>query len=76
MININANKLKKVLDDDPDLIIKTYLEDEDASILILRSGDLGDEDYRVSLEKQLNRRRWRGRLSRDIRAIWNIRRNK
>ena len=52
MNNINTNKFKKVLDDDPDIIIKTYLQDEDASILILRSGDLGDEDYRVSLEKQ------------------------
>ena len=52
MTNINTNKFKKVLDDDPDIIIKTYLQDEDASILILRSGDLGDEDYRVSLEKQ------------------------
>ena len=52
MIDINTNKLKKVLDGDPDIIIKTSLEDDDASILILRSGDLGDNDYRVSLEKQ------------------------
>ena len=52
MIDINTNKLKKVLDGDPDIIIKTSLEDDDASILILRSGDLGENDYRVSLEKQ------------------------
>jgi hypothetical protein len=45
-----VSKLKVLLDKDPDIVIRTYDEDEDVSILLMRSGDVGDRDYRVSLE--------------------------
>ena len=50
MSSFDYEKFKKALDNDPDLVIRGYDQDEDVSILIIRSGDLGDAEYRVSLE--------------------------
>ena len=46
----NLKKLLEIMDKDPDLVIKSYDDEEGISILIIRSGDLGDDEYRISLE--------------------------
>ena len=46
-----AEKAKEQLDNDPDLIIETQIE-EDVRLLICRTG-YDPNDYRVSLERQI-----------------------
>tara|TARA_B100000945_G_C20016322_1_gene427903 strand:- start:281 stop:475 length:195 start_codon:yes stop_codon:yes gene_type:complete len=45
-----AAKAKKELDNDPDLIIETDIEE--GRLIICRTG-VDEDDYRVSLEKQI-----------------------
>ena len=56
-MKINFEKLKSVMDDDGDFIIDEIISANDVEpyeeILIIRTGDEFDEDYRISVEKHI-----------------------
>ena len=57
-MKINFEKLKSEMDDDGDFIIDEIISADDLEpyeeILLIRTGDEWDEDYRISVEKHFD----------------------